>query len=251
MIELQRICKRFGTLQVLKDVTLSMAAGQVSVLLGPSGSGKSTLLRTINGLESFDSGQLWVADIQLTANPGKQRDAALLAIRRRVGMVFQQFNLFPHRTVLENVIEGPVFVLRKPRREAIEVARELLSRVGMQDKAEARPGTLSGGQQQRVAIARTLAMAPEVILFDEPTSALDPEMTSEVTRVMIDLANSGQTMIVVTHDMNFAATVANQLFVLDHGAIVESGSTRQIFEKPQHATTQRLLRLAGAEINFR
>lgn len=245
MIEVCDIRKRFGELQVLDGVSMSIAGGTVSVLLGPSGSGKSTLLRTINGLETFDSGEIRVGDIVLNATAGLKREKALKAIRCRVGMVFQQFHLFPHRTVLENVIEGPVYVLGKERTSAIEAAKELLDRVGMLQKANAKPSTLSGGQQQRVAIARALAMRPEAILFDEPTSALDPEMTAEVTAVMTDLAHAGQTMIVVTHDMGFAQSVASQLFVLDRGKIIESGTPESLFTAPQQETTKRLLRLAA------
>lgn len=241
MIKLREISKRFGSLQVLDGVSMSIVQGAVSVLLGPSGSGKSTLLRTINGLEGFDFGEIQVDEIVLPAGLGTVRDAALCQIRRRVGMVFQQFHLFPHRTVLENVIEGPVYVLGQGRTEAIEQAKVLLDRVGMSKKLNVKPNTLSGGQQQRVAIARALAMQPEVILFDEPTSALDPEMTAEVTSVMIDLASSGQTMVVVTHDMGFAKSVADQLFVLDRGKIVETGSPKQLFSDPKHDTTKRLL----------
>ncbi|MFO0941393.1 MAG: amino acid ABC transporter ATP-binding protein [Pirellulales bacterium] len=245
MIDICDIRKRFGDLQVLDGVTMSIAAGTVSVLLGPSGSGKSTLLRTINGLETFDSGEIRVNDIVLDASPGTKRDKALKAIRCRVGLVFQQFYLFPHRTVLENVIEGPVCVLGQERSSAIKAANTLLDRVGMLQKANVKPGTLSGGQQQRVAIARALAMQPEAILFDEPTSALDPEMTAEVTAVMADLARAGQTMIVVTHDMGFAQSIANQVFVLDRGKIVESGAPNSLFTDPQQETTKRLLRLAA------
>lgn len=241
MIELREIRKRFGSLQVLDGVSMSIASGQVSVLLGPSGSGKSTILRTINGLESFDSGEIRVGDVVLEANPCKSREVALTAIRRRVGMVFQQFHLFPHRSVLENVIEGPIFVLGQDRALVTSRAVELLRRVGMLEKADSRPASLSGGQQQRVAIARALAMQPDVILFDEPTSALDPEMTAEVTSVMIDLAKSGQTMVVVTHDMSFARSVASQLFVLDRGKIVESGKPDELFADPKHETTRKLL----------
>lgn len=245
MIEICDIRKKFGDLLVLDGVSMSIAAGTVSVLLGPSGSGKSTLLRSINGLESFDSGEIHVGDAVLTASPGPARDRALKSIRCRVGMVFQQFHLFPHRTVLENVIEGPVYVLGKDRGAAIDAAKALLDRVGLLRKANVKPSSLSGGQQQRVAIARALAMQPEAILFDEPTSALDPEMTAEVTAVMSDLAKAGQTMIVVTHDMGFAQSVANQVFILDRGKIIESGNPESLFVSPQQETTKRLLRLAA------
>ncbi|MCA9034692.1 MAG: amino acid ABC transporter ATP-binding protein [Planctomycetaceae bacterium] len=242
MIELNNITKRYQQQEVLRGVTLNVAEGEVCVLLGPSGGGKSTLLRTINGLESFDSGTIRVGEITLHAAPGPTREFALKEIRKRVGMVFQQFNLFPHRTVLENVIEAPIQVLKQPREQAISNARHLLGRVGMLAKADARPTSLSGGQQQRVAIARTLAMNPEAILFDEPTSALDPQTTAEVTAVMTDLAATGQRMIVVTHAMTFARTVAHRIHILHAGRIAESGSPEQIFEDPKEAVTKEFLK---------
>ncbi|RLT22000.1 MAG: amino acid ABC transporter ATP-binding protein [Planctomycetota bacterium] len=241
MIELTNIVKRYQQHEVLRGVSLKVADGEVCVLLGPSGGGKSTLLRTINGLESFDSGSIRVSDIVLHAAAGPERDAALLQIRKRVGMVFQQFNLFPHRSVLENVTEAPIHVLKQSREAAVQNARRILARVGLADKENARPGSLSGGQQQRVAIARTLAMNPEAILFDEPTSALDPRTTAEVISVMTDLAASGQRMIVVTHAMSFARTVAHQVHILHAGRIAESGPPEQIFEAPQEAITQEFL----------
>jgi len=245
MITLSQIVKCYGSTQVLRGVSLSVAPGEVCVLLGPSGGGKSTLLRTINGLESFDEGEIRVDDVRLLPQAGPVRDAALAAIRRRVGMVFQQFNLFPHRTVLQNVTEGPVHVLGQSESEAVERARQLLERVGMLEKCDARPGSLSGGQQQRVAIARALAMNPAAILFDEPTSALDPRTTAEVIRVMSDLANSGQTMIVVTHAMRFARQVAHQIHILHAGRIAESGAPEQIFEAPTQQVTREFLQDAG------
>ena len=241
MIELTNIVKRYQQHEVLRGVSLKVADGEVCVLLGPSGGGKSTLLRTINGLESFDSGSIRVSDIVLNAAVGPERDEALLQIRKRVGMVFQQFNLFPHRSVLENVTEAPIHVLKQSREAAVQNARRILERVGMADKENARPGSLSGGQQQRVAIARTLAMNPEAILFDEPTSALDPRTTAEVISVMTDLAAGGQRMIVVTHAMSFARTVAHQVHILHAGRIAESGPPEQIFEAPQEAITREFL----------
>lgn len=242
MILIRELHKRFGTSDVLRGVSLQVARGEVSVLLGPSGGGKSTLLRTINGLESFDRGEIVVDELTLAADDQPTRAQVLAHIRRRVGMVFQQFNLFPHRTVLENVIEAPVHVLRKPRESAIAEALQLLDRVGLRDKATARPGTLSGGQQQRVAIARALAMTPEAILFDEPTSALDPRMTAEVTSVIADLARAGQTMIIVTHAMQFARRVAHRVHVMAEGQIAESGPPEQIFEAPEREVTREFLR---------
>ncbi len=241
MIELTNIVKRYHQQEVLRGVSLRVADGEVCVLLGPSGGGKSTLLRTINGLESFDSGSIRVSDIVLNPEPGPQRDLALFEIRKRVGMVFQQFNLFPHRSVLENVTEAPIHVLKQSRDAAVLNARRILARVGMGDKENARPGSLSGGQQQRVAIARTLAMNPEAILFDEPTSALDPRTTAEIISVMTDLAASGQRMIVVTHAMSFARTVAHQVHILHAGRIAESGPPEQIFENPQEPITREFL----------
>lgn len=241
MIHIDKLIKRFGSIEVLRGLSLSVAKGEVCVLLGPSGSGKSTLLRTINGLETFDAGTIHVDEIVLPAELGLIRDQALAKIRRRVGMVFQQFNLFPHRSVLENVIEGPVYVLKQSRDEAIANARELLQRVGMAHKEDARPTALSGGQQQRVAIARTLAMHPEAILFDEPTSALDPQTTAEVISVMADLATSGQGMIVVTHAMSFARSVAHRVAILNGGQIVEQGSPEQIFTAPENEFTRQFL----------
>lgn len=242
MIRLTNISKRYGQNEILRGVNLEVANGEVCVLLGPSGGGKSTLLRTINGLETFDGGQIEVSNIRLTPGTGTEREAALQQIRRRVGMVFQQFNLFPHRTVLENVIEAPIHVLKRSKEEAITTARDLLHRVGMLDKADTRPTSLSGGQQQRVAIARALAMQPEAILFDEPTSALDPRTTAEVISVMQDLAASGQQMIVVTHAMSFARTVAHRVHILQAGRIIESGPPEQVFNNPTNEATREFLK---------
>jgi polar amino acid transport system ATP-binding protein len=245
VIHLTDVRKRYESQEILRGVSFSVAKGEVCVLLGPSGGGKSTLLRTINGLETFDSGTVDVAGVSLPGQPCPARDLALLWIRQKVGMVFQQFNLFPHLTVLGNVIEAPVHVLGIPKQEAIARAMELLDRVGLKQKAESRPGSLSGGQQQRVAIARTLAMNPEAILFDEPTSALDPNTTAEVIDVMQDLAKAGQGMIVVTHGMQFARSVAHQIHILHSGTIVESGPPAQVFDSPKHEVTRKFLCEAG------
>lgn len=242
MIRLHQIRKRYGSVDVLRGVSLEVGDGEVCVLLGPSGGGKSTLLRTINGLETFDSGSIDVVGITLPAELGHARDTALREIRRRVGMVFQHFHLFPHRTVLQNITEAPIHVLKQPRDAAIATARNLLQRVGLAEKADVRPSSLSGGQQQRVAIARALAMAPDAILFDEPTSALDPETTADVISVMKDLASTGQRMIVVTHAMSFARTVAHSVHILHSGSIIESGPPEQIFESPRHPVTKEFLR---------
>ena len=240
MISILDVHKRYQDAEVLRGISLEVQRGEVCVLLGPSGGGKSTLLRTINGLEPFDQGEIHVDDLILRGG-GEDQSATLHRVRRRVGMVFQQFNLFPHRTVLQNVIEGPVYVLGMPRDQAVADARKLLARVGMQEKESARPGSLSGGQQQRVAIARALAMTPKVMLFDEPTSALDPRTTAEVISVIADLARDGQTMIVVTHAMSFARNVAHTLHVMHAGRIAESGTPDQIFNAPRHEVTRHFL----------
>lgn len=241
MITISNVRKRFDDSHVLRGVSLEVTKGQVCVLLGPSGGGKSTLLRTINGLETFDEGEIRVDDIRLGPIGSAGREAAIGQIRRRVGMVFQQFNLFPHRSVLENVIEAPIHVLRQPAEQARQRGAELLRRVGLSDKQHARPAALSGGQQQRVAIARALAMDPEAILFDEPTSALDPRSTAEVISVMSDLAAGGQTMIVVTHAMQFARTVADVVHILHEGQIAETGPPEQIFAAPVQQVTREFL----------
>jgi ABC-type polar amino acid transport system ATPase subunit len=239
LIEVIDVHKRYGTTDVLRGVSLAVRRGEVSVLLGPSGGGKSTLLRTINALETFDRGQIRVDGLELTA--AAPRDAVIGQIRRRVGMVFQQFNLFPHLSVLQNVAEAPRHVLGMSREQAEAEARELLQRVGMGDKLHARPATLSGGQQQRAAIARALAMKPEAVLFDEPTSALDPRMTAEVISVMGDLARSGQTMLVVTHALAFARSIAHTVHVMHEGSIAESGPPDQIFNAPAQPVTRSFL----------
>jgi ABC-type polar amino acid transport system ATPase subunit len=247
MIRIENLVKQYASTLVLRGISLEVPRGDVAVLLGPSGGGKSTLLRTINGLETFDSGRILVDELELGPQHSAGRDQVLARIRRRVGMVFQQFNLFPHRSVIENIIEAPVHVLGRPREEALERARELLERVGLAEKAHAMPKTLSGGQQQRVAIARALAMNPEVILFDEPTSALDPQMTAEVVRVIADLAAAGQTMIVVTHGLGFARSVASSVHVMHAGTIAESGPPAEVFDRPRQEVTRRFLLEAGSE----
>jgi ABC-type polar amino acid transport system ATPase subunit len=220
MIAVRDLVKRFGATTVLDGVSLDVRRGEVAALVGPSGGGKSTLLRCINGLETFDQGSVAVDDLELPATLAPAaRSARLARVRRRVGMVFQQFNLFPHLTVLENVIEAPLNVLGQSREAAIENARELLKRVDLLEKRDAWPATLSGGQQQRVAIARALAMRPEVILFDEPTSALDPRMAAEVEAVIASLAADGQTMIVVTHSVEFTRRTASTAHVLEGGRL--------------------------------
>lgn len=240
MLELQNIHKRYGATEILRGVSLSVDKGEVCVLLGPSGGGKSTLLRMINGLETFDEGTIRCDDLVLNAHGDQEEVVARM--RRRTGMVFQQFHLFPHLSVLENVTIAPRYVAKIRREEAERLGVELLRRVGLEHKIHARPTTLSGGQQQRVAIARTLAMRPAAILFDEPTSALDPQMTAEVVSVMSDLANEGQTMIVVTHGLGFARDVAHTVHVMHEGRIAESGSPQQVFESPRQEVTRTFLR---------
>jgi ABC-type polar amino acid transport system ATPase subunit len=244
MIEIHNLVKNHGSLRVLRGVSLQVRKGEVAAVVGPSGGGKSTLLRCINGLERFDDGSVRVDE--MTLRPGQSASVLLRQLRRRVGMVFQQFHLFPHLSVLENVMAGPVHAQKQRPEEVAPLARELLARVGLADKAEARPEQLSGGQQQRVAIARALAVKPEAILFDEPTSALDPRMATEVLAVMADLAPAGQTMIVVTHAMGFARKAAHTVHVMDQGAVAESGPPEQIFESPRMEVTREFLRDLGA-----
>jgi polar amino acid transport system ATP-binding protein len=248
MIEVRNLVKSHGPLRVLDGVTLAVRRGEVAVVVGPSGGGKSTLLRCVNGLETFQDGEVQVDEVVFRAGPaGREAERTLREMRRRVGMVFQQFHLFPHLSVLGNVMAGPVHVLGRTRDEAEEVARELLGRVGLADKADARPDELSGGQQQRVAIARALAVKPEAILFDEPTSALDPRMAGEVLRVIAELAAAGQTMVVVTHAMGFARRVAHTVHVMHAGRVVESGPPAQVFEAPREAVTRSFLAQAAGD----
>ena len=228
IIELKHVDKHYGKLHVLKDINLAVDKGEVVVVIGPSGSGKSTLCRTINRLETIDSGE-----ILIEGQPLPQEGKELAAMRAELGMVFQSFNLFAHKTVLQNVMLGPVEVLHVSKAEAEKRAMDLLARVGVAEQAAKVPAQLSGGQQQRVAIARSLAMQPKAMLFDEPTSALDPEMINEVLDVMVELAKQGMTMIVVTHEMNFARRVANRVVFMADGAIVEEGSPDEFFDHPQ------------------
>lgn len=228
IIELRHVDKHFGDLHVLKDVSLSVGKGEVVVVIGPSGSGKSTLCRAINRLETIDSGE-----ILIEGKPLPQEGRELAAMRAELGMVFQSFNLFAHMNILQNVTLGPVEVLGLSKAEAEQRAMGLLDRVGVASQANKVPAQLSGGQQQRVAIARSLAMHPKAMLFDEPTSALDPEMINEVLDVMVDLARQGMTMIVVTHEMNFARRVADRVVFMADGAIVEEGAPDAFFDHPQ------------------
>ncbi|MEX0675584.1 MAG: amino acid ABC transporter ATP-binding protein [Pirellulales bacterium] len=242
IVAVRSLVKRFAEHVILDDVSLHVARGEVCGIIGPSGGGKTTFLRCLNGLESFHAGEVDVAGFTLRADmPHSERQTLLGKVRRRVGMVFQQFNLFPHRTALENVIEAPVGVLGLAREQAIEQAKLLLARVGLADKLDHMPDMLSGGQQQRVAIARALAMRPQVMLFDEPTSALDPRMAAEVEAVIAEVAASGQTMIVVTHSLRLARRTARTVYVFEAGRVLESGPTEQVFESPREEATRRFL----------
>jgi polar amino acid transport system ATP-binding protein len=243
---MEGVCKSFGTLEVLKAITLDVERGQVVCLIGPSGAGKSTLLRCVNHLETINEGTIYfegrpvfqyMKDGRLVTDP----DHRIEATRASIGMVFQSFNLFPHLTVLGNIVEAPIHVLRQSRAEARERAMGLLDKVGLTSKAADYPHQLSGGQQQRVAIARALAMSPKLMLFDEATSALDPELVGEVLRVMRDLASEGMTMLVVTHEMGFARDVSDAVVFMADGEVVERGSPRQIFSAPESARTRQFL----------
>jgi general L-amino acid transport system ATP-binding protein len=228
--------KWFGNFQALKGIDMEVKKGEVIVIFGPSGSGKSTFIRTINRLEEHQRGTIIVDGIELTHDVRN-----IAAIRSEIGMVFQQFNLFPHLSVLQNVTLAPIWVRKWPKEKAEEVAEQLLERVGIPEQAEKYPGQLSGGQQQRVAIARALAMQPKIMLFDEPTSALDPEMIKEVLDVMVELAKSGMTMLVVTHEMGFARAVADRMFFFDDGLVIESGTPDEIFKSPREDRTKLFL----------
>ncbi|HEX9489492.1 MAG TPA: amino acid ABC transporter ATP-binding protein [Stellaceae bacterium] len=236
MIELRHVDKWFGEFRVLKDVSLTVKRGEKVVVCGPSGSGKSTMIRCINRLEEHQKGQILVEGIELTGDVRK-----IEAIRREVGMVFQQFNLFPHLTVLENLTLAPIWVRHMPKREAEDLARHYLARVRIPEQADKYPGQLSGGQQQRVAIARSLCMRPQIMLFDEPTSALDPEMIKEVLDVMTELAEEGMTMVCVTHEMGFAQRVADQMVFMDRGEIVEMAPPAEFFAAPKSERTRLFL----------
>ncbi|QKV97938.1 amino acid ABC transporter ATP-binding protein [Streptomyces sp. NA02950] len=246
MVDIRSVHKSFGTLEVLRGIDLQVRTGEVAVVLGPSGSGKSTLLRAINHLEKVDSG--WISVGGSLVGYRRQgnrlhelREREILKQRTRIGFVFQNFNLFPHLTVLENITEAPVSALRRPRKQAVENAEALLARVGLAEKASAYPRQLSGGQQQRVAIARALALEPELLLFDEPTSALDPELVGEVLDVIKDLAHQGTTMVVVTHEIGFAREVADTVVFMDGGRIVEQGPPAEVLDHPREPRTKEFL----------
>jgi len=235
-VEVAGLYKSFGELEVLKDISLTVAEGEVVVVIGPSGSGKSTLLRCINFLEKSNAG-----DVTIDGRLIERKEKTINRMRQEVGMVFQHFNLFPHMTVLGNVIEGPIQVRKMKKQEAVLLSEELLEKVGLLDKKDEYPAMLSGGQKQRVAIARALAMKPKVMLFDEPTSALDPELVGEVLGVMKELAREGMTMVVVTHEMGFAREVADRVIFMDDAKIVEEGPPEEVFNSPQNERTQAFL----------
>lgn len=246
MIDARDIHKSFGNIEVLKGVDIQVARSEVVAIIGSSGSGKSTLLRCLNYLEKIDAGSIAIGYDFLVRNNNHHRaqyvsEAQIKNICARMGMVFQQFNLFPHMTVLQNVIEAPITVKKMKRDQIVPLAQELLKKVGLLNKQDAYPSQLSGGQKQRVAIARALAMQPQIMLFDEPTSALDPELTGEVLKTMQQLAEDKMTMVVVTHEMGFAREVANKVLFMDKGVIVESGEARSFFTSPQHVRTQAFL----------
>ncbi|MCR4691142.1 MAG: amino acid ABC transporter ATP-binding protein [Lachnospiraceae bacterium] len=246
MLKTEHVSKKFGDLEVLKDINLSVKKGEVICIIGPSGAGKSTFLRSLNQLEKITSGKIFVRDELFLHRendhtvdklPREKQQQLLL----EMGMVFQRFNLFPHKTVLQNVCEAPIVVKKEKKEEVVARAKELLERVGLSDKADAYPSRLSGGQQQRVAIARALAMNPEIMLFDEPTSALDPELVGDVLQVMKELARSGMTMLVVTHEMGFAREVADRVLFMADGIIAEEGTPEEIFTNPKAERTQNFL----------
>jgi general L-amino acid transport system ATP-binding protein len=236
IIQCEDVHKWYGSFHALRGIDMQVRKGEVIVIFGPSGSGKSTFIRTLNRLEEHQQGQIVIDGIELAHDVRN-----IEKIRQEIGMVFQQFNLFPHLTVMQNITMAPIWVRKWPKAKAEEVGMQLLNRVGIPEQASKYPGQLSGGQQQRVAIARALAMQPKIMLFDEPTSALDPEMIKEVLDVMVELAKSGMTMLVVTHEMGFARAVANRMFFFDEGLVVESGTPDEIFHAPKEARTKLFL----------
>ena len=246
MVKMEKVCKSFGSLQVLKDIDFEVSKGEVVCIIGPSGSGKSTLLRCLNHLERITSGRVYI-DGEMVDERVAGKDQLKISQKKisevcaELGMVFQRFNLFPHMTAHENVMEAPITVKKVPKQEAADYAFELLKKVGLEDKKNEYPSRLSGGQQQRVAIARALAMKPQIMLFDEPTSALDPELVGEVLEVMKDLAREGMTMLVVTHEMGFAREVGSRVIFMDNGEIKEEGTPEEIFSNPKNERTRSFL----------
>jgi cystine transport system ATP-binding protein len=240
LLTVRGVRKAFGELEVLRNISFDVPAGTVTAVIGPSGSGKTTVLRTLNALDQADSGVITIGDVNVDFGAAPDR-ALLKRFRAQSGMVFQSHNLFPHKTVIQNVLEGPVVVQRRPRAEARAEAEQLLAQVGLAEKADQYPFQLSGGQQQRVGIARALALRPKLMLFDEPTSALDPELVGEVLQVMKDLAQEGWTMVVVTHEIRFAQQVADQVLFIDNGVVLESGPPSQVLAEPKEARTRQFL----------
>jgi cystine transport system ATP-binding protein len=242
MIVVENLSKQFNGITVLQGINLRIEAGEVVAIIGPSGSGKTTFLRCLNLLEAPSGGRIKVGDIEVdSSKPLAKQQALVRRLRQQVGFVFQNFNLFPHRTALENVVEGPIVVKKVPKAQALELGRKLLAKVGLAGKEDAYPRRMSGGQQQRVAIARALAMEPQVILFDEPTSALDPELVGEVLATIRELARENRTMVIVTHEMQFARDVANRVVFFDQGVIAEQGEAKALFANPQQERTRQFL----------
>jgi len=241
VLKAENIKKKFGKLEVLKGIDITVSEGEVVAIIGPSGSGKSTFLRCLNKLEKIDQGNIYLYNDVIAENGEYRSDVQLRPLLKKMGMVFQQFNLFPHKSVIENITEAPVCVNKIDKKQATELAQELLEEVGLTDKSDYYPCQLSGGQQQRVAIARALAMNPQLMLFDEPTSALDPELTGEVLEVMKKLAEKDTTMIVVTHEMGFAREVADRVIFMDNGVIVEEGTPDEVLSNPKNERTRQFL----------
>ena len=241
ILRVNNIKKKFGKLEVLKGIDMTVSEGEIIAIIGPSGSGKSTFLRCLNRLEKIDDGSIYLFEDTIAENGVYKSDKELKPLLKNMGMVFQQFNLFPHKSVIDNIIDAPIVVNNIPKEEAIKIAKKLLLNVGLSDKSEAYPSQLSGGQQQRVAIARALAMNPKLLLFDEPTSALDPELTGEVLNVMTNLAKERNTMIVVTHEIAFAREVATRVVFMDGGHIIEEGTPAEVIDNPKNERTKQFL----------
>ncbi|MED1201754.1 amino acid ABC transporter ATP-binding protein [Heyndrickxia acidicola] len=248
MIKIENLHKQFEDLEVLKGIDLSIERGKTAVIIGPSGSGKTTLLRCLNLLEIPNQGTLTIENQSVTFTNRKLKTSEIMPIRKKTGMVFQNYNLFPHLTAIENIMEGQIIVLKRSKEKARKKALDLLEKVGLKDRADMYPHQLSGGQQQRIGIARAMAMDPDVLLFDEPTSALDPELVGDVLKVMKDLAEEGMTMVVVTHEMSFAQNVADQVIFMDQGVVAEKGTPKEIFEETQNPRTLQFLNKVTATV---